>query len=243
MFIDLSKNTGLSLKYNEGYLESNDFSFKHVKDVQISELHNQLVNKEVVFPDLFYRKFIKADHKEILRKKKIRLNYFVIFPGIAGIEYVKTISKSSKSYPRIIEVEYGSGIIILQKDVNKDKLDIVLSRIKVGDKVIIPCGYSECIINNKATPFIVSEISSSKAIIRKSLDDIGGLSYYVISKNSRSEIVRNPSYRTTDTIRKYNWNAFCLKYNISPKTPIIKQLLRKYEKFNWLFKSNSINSL
>jgi len=243
MTIDLSKNSGLSLKFSEGYLESGDFSFKRVKDVTIHEMKNQLVNKDVLFPELFYRKYIKADHKEILKRKKIRLNYYIIFSGIAGIEYIKTLSSSIKSYPRILEVSSGSGIIFLQKDIDKENIDFIQSRAKVGDKIIVPCGYSICIINNKSNPLILNEIVSSKAIIRKSLDDIGGLAYYVISKNSRSEIVRNPYYRNDNGIRKVDWNKTCLKYNISPKTPIIKQLLRKYEKFNWLFKANSFDSL
>jgi len=243
MLINLKKNSGFDLMYKDEELVSNDFTFSRIKEVTIDDMKAQLVNDEVSLPDLFYKKYMKADHDGILKKKKLRLNFYTIFSGVAGIEYIKTYSKSIKRYPRVIEVEAGSGLLMIQKDINREDIDIILSRVRSGDKAIIPCGYSCAFVNNKQSPLIVAEIMNSKAILRKTLDDIGGLSYYVISKNSRSEIVKNPNYKSADVVRKVNWSKFCTKYNISPKTPVLKQILRKYEKYNWLFKENSITSV
>ena len=72
------------------------------------------------------------------------------------------------------------------------------------------------------------------------LDGKSGLAYYVIRKNAKQEIVRNPYYKIVNEPEKLDWDKIILNYGITPKTPVIKQIIRKYEKFDWLFKENSI---
>ena len=73
------------------------------------------------------------------------------------------------------------------------------------------------------------------------LDDNNGLAYYIIRKNAKQETVRNPSYKIVNEPEKLDWDKIIKEYGITPKTPVIKQLIRKYEKFDWLFKENSVS--
>ena len=74
---------------------------------------------------------------------------FLIFPNLAGIEYTKTFATRSKGYPRIFEVAYGGGIILLQKYDSPSKNRIIKAVIRKGQKIIIPSGYTCVIINSR----------------------------------------------------------------------------------------------
>jgi len=67
------------------------------------------------------------------------------------------------------------------------------------------------------------------------------LAYYVIRKNAKQEIVRNPNYKIVNEPEKIDWDSITQEYGITPKTPIIKQIVRKNERFEWLFKENSVS--
>jgi len=66
------------------------------------------------------------------------------------------------------------------------------------------------------------------------------MAYYVIRKNAKQEVVRNPNYKIVNEVEKVDMDKIIKAYGITPKTTVIKQLIRKYEKFNWLFKENSV---
>ncbi len=80
-------------------------------------------------------------------------------------------------------------------------------------------------------------VKDSKELLE--LDEMGGMSYYVIRKNAKQEIVRNPTYKFASSPRRVNWDSICNDMGITQKTPLIKQILRKYEKFKWLFRKDS----
>ncbi len=65
--------------------------------------------------------------------------------------------------------------------------------------------------------------------------------WLIIRKNAKQEIVRNPNYKIVSEPEKIQWDTVLTKYSITAKTPIIKQVMRKYEKFEWIFKENSVN--
>jgi len=77
-------------------------------------------------------------------------------------------------------------------------------------------------------------------VSRVVLDDNSGMAYYVIRKNAKQEIVRNPNYKIVNEVEKVEMDKIIKEFGITPKTTVIKQLIRKYEKFNWLFKEDSV---
>lgn len=231
--IDLKKSAGISLCYEKSQLVSKDFSFKKIVCYKINDIREELLNQELYCPESFYKKYIGADHNEILHSKNLNLNYYVIDGGIAGIEYIKTHVYTTGDYSRALEVLAGRGILILHV---KNKIFSIA--IKVGDKVLLPPNTNFIIVNTKYSPLIVEEMYNK--YLKNSMVNGGRKSvpYFVINKNSKPAIVKNPNYGYTEDIEKIKIDSILDKYGISPKTPLIKQVMRKYEKFTWLVEPN-----
>lgn len=239
--IDLRAATGLSIVYeNEELLFKNvDYDKKVVVD--IDSMREQLLNKELDCPEVFYKKYLKVDTDSIFASKKIKLNIYTMNANLAGIEFVKTKVTRCRKYPRIIEILHGSALILLQQYKSPKDNRVIKIAAKKGQKVIVPANVDFVAVNvRQNTPLIFAEMMSVKAISRVVLDDNSGMAYYVIRKNAKQEIVRNPNYKIVNEIEKVDTEKIIKDYGITPKTTVIKQIIRRYEKFDWLFKEDSV---
>ncbi len=240
--IDLKNSAGFPMIFNNDDLEVKDFSFKEIVDVLIDDIRPQLLNKELTCPDIFYRKYKNLDNNDICKSKNIKVNFYTLKPNLAGIEYVKTRATRCSKYPRLIETVHGGATVILQDYSGPNKNRIIVSSTKKKQKIIIPAGYALVIVNARQNSNLVfSEYMYINAKPKVVLDDKNGLAYYVIRKNAKQEVVRNPNYKIVNEPEKVDWNNIIQEYGITPKTPIIKQILRKHERFDWLFKENSVS--
>ena len=211
-------------------------------DITIDDIRPQLLNKELTCPDIFYRKYKNLDNNDIYKSKKVKVNFYTLKPNLAGIEYVKTRATRCSKYPRIIETVHGGAIIILQNYEGPNKNRIIISSTKKKQKVIVPAGYALVVVNARQNSNLVfSEYLFIKSRPQVVLDVRDGLAYYVIRKNAKQEIVRNPNYKIVNEPEKIDWDSITQEYGITPKTPIIKQIVRKNERFEWLFKENSVS--
>jgi len=238
--IDLRKSAGIPLLYNGTDLQPQGLKFKNVLAVDINEIRPQLLNKSLSCPQNFYRKWEDLDGENIFAERNLLVNFYTIQPNLAGIEYVKTIAAQCDKYPRIIEAVYGGGMVLMQK-YNSSEDNIVIKRIlKKGDKAIVPGNFSYTIINTRQNSNLIAvEISCKNSSTKKVLDDNNGMSYYVIRKNAKQEVVRNPDYKIVNNIDKTDWEKVFQEKGITPRTPIIRQILRNYERYTWLFEKGS----
>lgn len=234
--LDLKKKTGLPIYIKENNICSKDFCFSQTVNYTLADIRKHLINRNVNCPTCFYSRFVSIDHEGFFKEKGIKLNFYLLQPGVAGIEYIKTHCYLLKSYPKIIEISHGSGIVMMQ-NVKNDKIYIV--KVKEGQKVIVPPNFKLKIINTKLyTPLIACEIYSYAARNFLLADEQDEIPYYVISKNSKPAIVLNPDFINVEKYYRIKPDKFDARYNLSSKLPIVKQLLRKYDKFNWLFEKN-----
>jgi oxalate decarboxylase/phosphoglucose isomerase-like protein (cupin superfamily) len=240
--IDLKPTSGLPITYENGEIVTKELSFKEKKVVTIDGIRTQLLNKELDCPDVFYTKYKIIDQNNIYQEKGIKINIITIEPNLAGIEYVKTKVTRCKNFPRIIEILSGAGIVLLQKYKSpKDNITYKVS-CKKGQKIIIPSGFAMVVVNTRQnSTLIFAEYLSTNARCRVVLDDNSGMAYYVIRKNAKQEVVRNPNYKIVNEPKKIDMEKIVQSCGITLKTPVIKQVIRKYEKFDWLFKENSIS--
>ncbi len=231
--IDLKKCAGISLCYEKSELTSKDFTFEEVSDYKISHIREELLNRNIYCPENFYRKYIGADHNKILESKNLKLNYYLVYGGVAGIEYLKTHVYNTGKFSRALEILTGRGLLMIQ---HGDKnLNI---RIRQGDKVLLPSKTTFIIVNIKYSPLIVEEMYNSSITDSKVDGGREAVPFFVINKNSKPVVVRNPNHFLDSEIEKIKFDDILDKYGISPKTPLIKQVMRKYEKFNWLLEPN-----
>lgn len=228
------------MSYNGADLQPQGLKFKNVLTVNIDDIRPQLLNKNLTCPEIFYKKWEDLDGEEIFSEKNLLINFYTIQPNLAGIEFVKTKAVKCFYYPKIVETIYGGGIVLMQKYKSPIDNRIIKRIIKKGDKAIIPAGYSYTIINTRQNSNLIAvEISSRDSKTKNILDDTNGMAYYVIRKNAKQETVRNPYYKIVNNIEKVDWEKIFQEKGITPKTPIIRQILRNYEKFGWLFEKDS----
>ncbi len=240
--IDLRQSSGLPLFYSGEDLQPQGLTIKDTAVFCIDNIRPQLLNEELNCPEIYYKKYKDIDKDGVFKEKKLKINIYLIYPNLAGIEYTKTFATKSLRRVRILEIIYGAGTILLQKYDSPAKNRIIKIQAKKGQKIIIPSGYTCTIINSRqGSNLIVLELLSRDAKPRIVLDDKGGMAYYIIRKNAKQEIVRNPNYKIVSEPEKIQWDTVLTKYSITAKTPIIKQVMRKYEKFEWIFKENSVN--
>lgn len=67
------------------------------------------------------------------------------------------------------------------------------------------------------------------------------MSYYIIRKNAKVEVVRNPAYKMVDQIDKVDMEKEVADKGITPKTPLIKQIERKRERYDWIFEKSDMD--
>lgn len=240
--VDLKSTFGLPVTFEDGELCFRGCECKEKVVVSIDDIRDQLLNQELDCPDVFYTKYKYIDSNSLLADRNIKAHIYVMAPNLAGIEFVKTRVTRCKSYPRIFETLSGIATILMQQYKSPKDNKTIKLHVKKGEKCIVPAGYDCVVVNGKQAPtLIVAEYSYCKAISRVVLDDNSGMAYYVIRKNAKQEIVRNPNYKIVNDAERVDMEKILTDAGISLKTPIIKQLVRKYEKFDWLLKEDSVS--
>lgn len=235
--IELKKSSGLPLLLDNNELSALEGKYERKRTYSIDDVRHQLLNEELSFPQIFYTKYFKIDHEDLLTSKDLKVNCIVVPSNLAGIEYVKTKANYSDKH-RILEVWYGSGTILLQKVMRKDQ--VYIARVKRDQKLIVPKDFAITIINTRQSVLVMGEVMADEGKVIPILDEMSGMAYYIIRKNAKQEIVRNPLYKMVNDFKRVNWDESLHNYNITLKTPIIKQIIRKHEKFDWLFEDNDI---
>jgi oxalate decarboxylase/phosphoglucose isomerase-like protein (cupin superfamily) len=233
--VNLKKTSGLNLTYFNGSMKFENLTYSKSHDVRLEEMRAQILNEDLQSPEIFYTKYTNVDSEGVFKTKKIKVNLILIPSNVAGIEYVKTRANRCTTHHKIIEIVSGSGVVMIQKfSTSGHNNEIILTKVRNMQKLIIPAGYTYCLINNRLSTLIALEYMSLNAMNKVALDEMKGMAYYVIRKNAKQEIVRNPLYKIVEVHQKVDWEKFYKKCDITPKTPLSRQILRKYEKFEWL---------
>jgi oxalate decarboxylase/phosphoglucose isomerase-like protein (cupin superfamily) len=244
---DLKKTAGLSLAFDGSDLiaQEKDIDIAQKQTATIDDMRSQILNPTLSCPTIFYYKFPEIDRKSVLKDKNLRFDMYAIPSNLAGIEYVKTAGQSADEYPVLIESAYGYLTVILQSNpvivdaVPKVKSTVV--KIKKGEKLVIPPNHDFVLVNARQSLTMVSMIYSRKTKVRRVFDDRRGISRYVIRKNARLEVVKNPSYRNVESVKSWDPMEYYDDFKLTEKTPIFKQILRKYKRFKWLHEPSKID--
>ncbi|MFH1547002.1 MAG: glucose-6-phosphate isomerase family protein [bacterium] len=242
--LDLKKNSGLSLSFNgeELMLQESGLSMNSKEVITIDDIRPQLLNPELTCPEVFYFHFRGIDRKSLLKKKKLKFDILIIPSNLAGIEYVKTRTYTIGNYPILLDVVNGFlTILVMNNLLSPDPESVVESsvvKLKKGDKYVIPPNSSFVLANTRQPLCVVTMVYCDKLRFNYCCDDSRGASNYLIRKNARQEIVQNPSFRFVKKIRMPRPENIYKEFNLTAKTPIFKQILRKYQRFKWLHDSD-----
>lgn len=245
---DLKKFLGLPLAYDGTDIVPQETGVEvgNTEVVRISNVRPQLLNPDLSCPVVFYTIFSKIDRKSLLKRKNLQLDIFTIPQNLAGIEYVKTKGMHTGNYAVLLDVVYGYLTVILQSSHLNEKSEkeaetkTVVMKLKKGEKFVIPPRTDFTFVNTRQSNSIVSIIHSTKGKITDVFDSTRGAALYMIRKNARQEVVQNPYYRNVTRKKSCRPEQLYKFYGLTARTPIFKQILRKYDRFRWLHDSGKI---
>ncbi|MEK7213608.1 MAG: glucose-6-phosphate isomerase family protein [Patescibacteria group bacterium] len=168
------------------------------------EMKDVLMSPDSPGPELHYYMIRGGTHKT---------NITVWESGTIGNEYIKTyghyhVGDLEETYT----VLQGEGIIILQGKIVDDSVKTFKAiKVKAGDKVHIPKNTGHLAINIGKTWFVTSDDSPVNFEEKDPISLPGhadyepfkrmhGVAYYVIEKDGKPELVRNPNYKNVPEV-------------------------------------------
>lgn len=178
--------------------------------VPISEISPILLNKSLKYPETVYNQCMGVSRDVSVREGSVRCNLFHIPSGLLGIEFnrthVYTSNEQRGKSACLVEVMEGELTIILQKDKQAEDFSFVkyVDEIKIvklyeGDKCSIPSGYMFNFINSTESDVVFTVVAINlQKLDYGYLSKEKGLAVFIISKNSKSEVVLNPKYRVEE---------------------------------------------
>jgi len=262
--IDLKNTTGLDIQFNNErrrVIISDNVYVTAVAERSLTQMQHVVINDNLICPETFYTIYAhvyKLKDTEFWKHSPLVYDLTFIPPNLAGIEFIKTFGhyndinkKNHEGMAEIIEIAYGSGIVILQKAKIKkeyeanmkiedlydftDLTEVHIVKIAKGDKLVIPPGYAYTIINTRNQLLAVGTLSHK---IRRPICDpfyeTHGAAYYLIRKNAKQEIVKNPNYLEVPKPKKSKPADFNKLMNFKSLQPLYTQAIRNPDKFSWL---------
>lgn len=219
--IDLSDSCGLNIYFDEETGEvryGDNVKCTFQKHIGLKEIIPILLNKFLKYPENVYNHYVNVS--DINHNNSISHDIFHLPSGLLGIEYLKThVYKSDfeeGKHACIVEVNKGTLTVVIQKndEENQDIFsptnvkDVKIIELIAGDRFAIPSGTLYTFINTSSDQvvFVVIAKNLSQLDYTKHLIKEKGLSYFIISKNARLEIVANPKYKIQKPVEKYNWH-------------------------------------
>ncbi len=220
--------------------------YKDIDNVRLKNIRPILLNKTLRYPSFVYYEYqdiCLKRHRKIFSKNKLHHNILILPPGLLGIEFIKSHifapDKDQNDITTIVEVLYGSGVVLFQEVKEKGELDfetsvnyIAMVKVNRGDRVAIPQNYMYTFINPKNRPFVISRLFEDDGKIDyRTIWRDQGMAYYFIRKNARQEIVKNPHYKQVPVLKKIKPLDSCKKYKLTSSKPIYIQFINNEKRF------------
>lgn len=252
--LDLSKSVGFPFTFNESLwnLVFPEDYFNLDKQtlftINNSSIKKYYLNPVTVLIKKIYASFWLTGKAGIWAEMPFRFKFIALNKDYVGIEPIKTKSIIVNNQPRLIDVLYGQVMIIMfPQDIKTYSLDdkehrVIISTLETGDKMIVPADFVYTIINvNPAEFAIILEVHHKEQPKDSLFVRSRGAPFYYVLRNTSHEIVKNPEYRFINKYAKLEQGRLKLlkKYNVSPKTPVLKQITRKVALFTELLSTHN----
>ena len=230
--IKLEDNLGLPVMLDN---QSNTLVFDedvtrvtNIRRYKVRNLRRYLLNNDLKYPEDIYITYSDIYNRDGIRPK-YKVDVTIIPENLLGIEYTKTTPRrvlcKGEKY-RIAISLYGSSNLIIQER-KKFPQEIYLIKLEKNSVVFIPSGYHYQFINSRPTTAVVAEVYRSRIVQSRSLKPKRGMSYYMICKNAKQEIVQNPAYKHIADVKKLKSEEFTnifFKHSNLIKNPIYSVL-------------------
>ncbi len=240
--IDLSKTSGLPISFeNDNLILRDEVVSLPVQARKIEEVRDYLQNKgaptDLKDVYLMYRDVHFKKDEEIFRDNHLRYDITVIFPGLIGNEFAKTIGHyhpvklgTDMAYPEIYEVLFGTGYFLFQRGI-----EIYLIKAEQGQKVIVPPGFGHIIINQNSTHLVVANVFADNVnSIYDFFKNNHGAGYYIVkSDDGNINFEKNLNYKNTGDL-KIGAPLEIQEFNINFNKPLYASFKENPQSFEFL---------
>ncbi len=246
--VDLGKISGLPLTLSEeGFLKAEKEGiylanpalrkFEDLLPVLLES--NNLEHSKIAY--YMYRNIHLSNDCQIFKDNGLRYDITVIFPGLLGKEFTKTLGHyhsraefSPYTFPEIYEVLLGEAVFLLQKRNGTTITEVVFMRAKPGDKLLVPPDYGHVTINTGNTILVTSNLMATSATSdhREYIEKRGAI-YHLVSKERELVFQPNSRYGTVSPIRELKPGTsrdLC----ISSELPLYTSFIKNPTKFRYL---------
>lgn len=266
--INLKTTTGLDIQFNANrrkIIVDDNVIVSAIAQKHLNQMQAVIINDNLICPEIFYTIYAHIFRKkdsEFWKNSTLVYDLTFMLPNLAGIEFVKTYGhyndingQNRYGMSEIIEVVYGAGAIIIQKpkQISEYKPNLEISdiysfneleeihivKVTKGDKLLVPPGYGYTVINTKSQLLVIGTLSSKKKTpVLEPYTKLHGAGYYLIRKNARQEIVKNPNYEVLPKIKKTKASDFNKLLNLKSSQPLYTQVVKNPDRFSFLKNNN-----
>lgn len=223
MSIDLSKNIGLSVKLNDqNRLEIGaDVKFDGESIRTMADLAVVAADENLELDDspayFMYRNVHRQEDEEKLAKNNQRFDLTVIPSANLGEEFIKTSGHyhpekpgTGLEYPELYYVISGQATYLMQKhEKNGSISDVIISRVKPGEAIIMPLNYGHVTINELDEPLVMANwVERNFKSEYGDFETKKGAAYYL---NTDESIVKNPRYDNASELKTMTTNPLAIK--------------------------------
>jgi len=242
--IDLSEKIGLSVTLNkENRLEFgadvkfDGESIRSMADLSVvaADENLKLDNAPAYF---MYRNVHKQEDEAKLVENKQRFDLTVIPRNSLGEEFIKTSGHyhpekpgTGVEYPELYYVISGQATYLMQKHEKDGSIsDVIISRVKPGEAIIMPLNYGHVTINELDEPLVMANwVESSFSSVYGDYEKKRGAAYYL--KTDGFE--KNPNYENVPELKTMTTNPLSI---MDLKDTLIYSYVNKIDKIELIAK-------
>lgn len=189
---------------DEFYTEKNRLPFT------LENILAQAINTSVCHPAYLGEKIEIFPSEGILSLRQYRIVLNHLLGNLIGIEYVKTPGRKFNTHGCYLQCLEGKIAIVLHKSkfntstFSYEATETYLVSLSKGLGFIVPSDFEYTVINLQLKDAVFVEIHHSEAVYQSVFENHKGAAYYIIHKNSKREIVRNPYFKNCSLLQKIN---------------------------------------
>ncbi len=213
--MDLSDLAGYPLKFDTetvGLSFGPDMRMPRFSTRELEALRPVLLDPDADGPDVIYWMYRNTGMPEdaaLYEAHGLRYDISAFRAVTLGPEFMKTsghyhplIPGTRHAYPEVYEVLHGEALYIMQTvddcAASPEEVvveDVIMCRVKAGQKIIMPPGYGHVTVNTLDEPLVMSNwVSNRFSSFYGTVEEARGFSWYVVNDNGEPSYLENKSY-------------------------------------------------
>ncbi len=253
--LDLSGRAGYPLRIDEetcGIALGSEMRSPGYSTRDLQALSKVLEDPDADGPEIIYWMYRHTGRKidaGLYEAHALRYDLSSFRSVMLGREYMKTsghyhpnIAGTAVAYPEIYEVLYGEALYVMQKMVDygaspedAEVEDVIVARVRAGQKIIMPPGYGHVTINTLDTPMLMSNwVSGAFNSFYGSVEECRGFAWYLVEEDGEPQWIANPNYKRGVPEIRFAEVREVPELGVTWDTPMYSACVQAPEKFEFV---------